>query len=81
MARHITRKELKKDQICEGFVHGAEAVASQTNAGLETILKKPAEQGFVFRQCHHAIAEVAGRKDAVLAPRQRPSSERGKPFP
>ena len=28
MARHITRKELKKDQIREGFVHGAEAVAS-----------------------------------------------------
>ena len=28
VARHITRKELKKDQIREGFVHGAEAVAS-----------------------------------------------------
>ena len=28
MAQHITRKELKKDQIREGFVHGAEAVAS-----------------------------------------------------
>jgi hypothetical protein len=28
VAQHITRKELKKDQIREGFVHGAEAVAS-----------------------------------------------------
>ena len=28
MAQHLTRKELKKDQIREGFVHGAEAVAS-----------------------------------------------------
>lgn len=31
MAQHITRKELKKDQIREGFVHGAEAVASHQN--------------------------------------------------
>jgi hypothetical protein len=28
VAQHITRKELKKDQIREGLVHGAEAVAS-----------------------------------------------------
>jgi TolA-binding protein len=28
VAQHLTRKELKKDQIREGFVHGAEAVAS-----------------------------------------------------
>ena len=28
MPRHLTRKELKTDQIRKGFVHGAEAVAS-----------------------------------------------------
>jgi tetratricopeptide (TPR) repeat protein len=28
VAQHITRKELKTDQLREGFVHGAEAVAS-----------------------------------------------------
>ena len=28
MAQHISRKELKKDQIREGLVHGAEAVAT-----------------------------------------------------
>jgi len=28
VAQHLTRKELKKDQIREGLVHGAEAVAS-----------------------------------------------------
>ena len=31
MAQHISRKELKTDHIREGFVHGAEAVASHQN--------------------------------------------------
>src|SRR5215472_15850688 len=45
----------------------AEAVAGQTAAGLETVLKQPAQQRFVFRECHHAVANVAGRQDLVLA--------------
>ena len=45
----------------------AEAVPSQTASGVETILKKPAQQGLILGQCDHAVANVAGRKDAVVA--------------
>ena len=42
-------------------------MAAQAAAGVETILKQPAQQGLVLGKRHHAIAQVAGRKDAVLA--------------
>jgi len=45
----------------------AETMAAQTGAGLETILKKPAQQSFILGQGHHAIAEVTGWQDAVFA--------------
>jgi hypothetical protein len=42
-------------------------VADQSATGVKAILKEPSEQGFVFGKRHHAIANVAGREDAVLA--------------
>src|SRR3989475_11468029 len=44
----------------------AETMAAQTDAGLETILKKPAQQSFLLAKGHHAIARVTGRQDAVF---------------
>ncbi len=35
---------------------------------MKTILEQPAKQRFIFRKSHHAVTDVAGRKDAVLAP-------------
>ena len=45
----------------------AEIVADESAAGVEAVLKEAAEEGFIFRKRHHAIANVAGRKDAILA--------------
>lgn len=45
----------------------AEIVAAQAAPRMKTILKKPAEQRFIFREGHHAVANVAGRKDAIFA--------------
>ena len=45
----------------------AEVVADQAAPGVEAILKKTAEESFIFRKSDHAIADVAGRKDAVFA--------------
>src|SRR5260370_25127393 len=45
----------------------AEIVADETAARVKTILKKAAEEGFIFRKSHHAVANVAGRENAVLA--------------
>jgi len=42
-------------------------MAAQAGAGMETILKKPAQQGFILGQSHHAIAKVTGWQDAVFA--------------
>src|SRR5208282_5772092 len=42
-------------------------MASETSAAGKTILKKPAEERFIVRERHHAIANVARRKDAILA--------------
>src|SRR2546421_4953459 len=33
---------------------------------MKTILKQAAEQCFILRKSHHAVADVAGREDAVL---------------
>ncbi len=45
----------------------SEIVADEAAASVKTILEQAAEKGFIFRESHHAIANVAGRKDAVLA--------------
>src|SRR5882672_8466623 len=45
----------------------AEIVTDEAASRMKTILKKAPEQRFVFRKSHHAVANVAWRKDAVLA--------------
>ena len=45
----------------------AEIVADEAAAGVKAILKEAAEQGFVLRERDHAVANVAGRKDAIFA--------------
>ena len=45
----------------------AEAVALESPAGLEAVLEQPREQGFVFGERHHAIADVARRQHVELA--------------
>ena len=45
----------------------AEIVADQAAAGVKAVLEKAAEKSFIFRKGDHAIANVAGREDAVLA--------------
>ena len=45
----------------------AEIVADQAASSVKSILKKTAKKGLIFRECHHAIADVARGKDTVLA--------------
>ena len=45
----------------------AEVVADESAAGVKAILKEAAEQGFVFGERDHAVANVAGRKNAIFA--------------
>jgi len=45
----------------------AEIVATQATAGVEAILEKPTEKGFVLGECHHAVTDVAGGKHAIFA--------------
>ena len=45
----------------------AKIVADEAAAGVEAVLKQAAEEGFIFRKSHHAVADVAGRENAVLA--------------
>jgi len=45
----------------------AEVVADKAPAGVEAILEQAAEQGFVLAESHHAVANVAGRQDAIFA--------------
>jgi hypothetical protein len=44
-----------------------EIVTHQAPPGMKAILKQAAEKSFVLGQGHHAIADVAGRKDTILA--------------
>ncbi len=44
----------------------AEIVAAQATADMKTILKEAAQQRFILRKCHHAIADVAWRKYAIF---------------
>src|SRR5712664_2092153 len=45
----------------------AEVVADQTATSVEAVLKEAAEQSFIFRKRDHAVADVAGREDTILA--------------
>ena len=45
----------------------AEIVADQAAAGMKAVLEEPAEQRFILRKRDHAVANVAGRKNAILA--------------
>ena len=44
-----------------------EIVADEAASGVKAILKKAAKKSLIFRECHHAIADVARGKDTVLA--------------
>ena len=44
----------------------AKVVTAEAAPGLESILKKTAEERFVFGERHHAIANIARRKNAVF---------------
>src|SRR6266481_6951081 len=52
-------------ESCEEKI--AEIVADEAASRVKTILEQSAEKGFIFRKRHHAIADVAGREDAILA--------------
>lgn len=39
----------------------------ESASGMKAVLKEPAEKSFVFRECDHAVANVAGWKNAVFA--------------
>src|SRR5882672_5192068 len=45
----------------------AEVVADEAAASVEAVLKEPAEQRFIFRKSDHAISNVAGRENTILA--------------
>src|SRR5712692_4133688 len=44
-----------------------EIVADEAASRVKTILEQAAEKGFIFRKSHHAVADIAGREDAILA--------------
>lgn len=46
----------------------AEAVTGQAAPGRKPVLEEIAEQRFILRKCHHAVAYVAGRKNSIFAP-------------
>jgi len=45
----------------------AEVMTDESAPGVKTVLKKAAEKSFIFRKGDHTVADVAGRKDAILA--------------
>lgn len=42
-------------------------MAHETTSGVEAVLKKPREEGFVFGQGDHAVANVTGRQHTIFA--------------
>jgi hypothetical protein len=59
--------EIARDVSERGEKKIAEIVADETASGVETVLKQAAEKSFVFGKRDHAVADVARRKNAVLA--------------
>lgn len=45
----------------------AEIVADEAPSGMKPILKQAAKQSLVLRESHHAVADVARRKNAIFA--------------
>jgi len=45
----------------------AEIVADEAAARMEAVLKEASEKGFIFGKSDHAVANVAGRENAILA--------------
>ena len=59
--------EIAGDVSESGEEEVAEIVADEAAAGVKAILEEAAEEGFVLAESDHAIADVAGRKDAIFA--------------
>ena len=54
--------------MCEsGEEEVAEIVADETAASVEAILEEAAEKCFILAESDHAVADVAGRQDAIFA--------------
>jgi hypothetical protein len=45
----------------------AEIVAGEAAANMKTVLEEAAEKGFVLGKSDHAVADVAGRENTILA--------------
>src|SRR5712692_2030800 len=59
--------EIAGDMRERGEEKIAEIVAGEAATCVEAVLEQAAEKGFVLRKSHHAIANIAGREDAVFA--------------
>ena len=59
--------EIAGDVSESGEEEIAEIVADESAAGVKAILEEAAEESFVLAESDHAIADVAGRKDAIFA--------------
>jgi hypothetical protein len=59
--------EIASDMSESGEEEVAEIVADEAAAGVKAILEKTAEQGFVLAESDHAVADIAGRQDAIFA--------------
>ena len=59
--------EIAGDVSERGEEEIAEVVADEAAAGVKAILEQAAEQGFVLAESDHAVADVAGRQDAIFA--------------
>src|SRR6266849_4615937 len=43
-----------------------EIMTAQAAPGVKAVLKQPPQQGLIFRKSHHAIANIAGRQNAIF---------------
>src|ERR1700760_2848419 len=60
-------REISSDVGQRGEEQVSEIVAGEPFAGVKAILKEPSQQRFVFGKRHHAIANIAGRKNSIFA--------------
>ena len=59
-------REIPGDMTESGEKQIAEAVSAEAAPGRKAILKQTTQQRLVLRKRHHAVADVAGRQDAVF---------------
>jgi hypothetical protein len=59
--------EISRDVSEGGEEEVAEVVTDEAAAGVKAILKEATEEGFVLTESDHAVADVAGREDAIFA--------------